>query len=234
MAGENISPEERLFKIIREEKASAADPAGKPKRESHAGPGWLVSLKRSLGRMNFFRPMAHASARGHFSLPVKLSDIEPHVINEALVVILAILAAVVVYSIFTGHPGVDMLAKNLPKMTEANPAVGDVRAEPFKAASFYTEEAKKRDIFRLNQPEAVKQQGLFQVPADDLKKKLSDFKLQGITWGHVSKAMIYSEKEGKMYFLKQGDAIGSTGVKIKTILQNKIIVNSGDSEAEII
>jgi len=46
--------------------------------------------------------------------------------------------------------------------------------------------------------------------------------------------MVKNEKEDKMYFLGEGQAIGSTGVKVKAILKDKIVISYESAEMELL
>ena len=73
-----------------------------------------------------------------------------------------------------------------------------------------------------------------EVPVQGGEKTLSGgLKVQGIAWSDVPKVMIQCDKDNKLYILKQGQPVGSTGVKVKAIFKNKVILTSGDKDFEL-
>ena len=45
--------------------------------------------------------------------------------------------------------------------------------------------------------------------------------------------MLQIEKDGKVYFLKEGQMIGTTGIEVKSIMKNKVMLGYGDEEMEL-
>ena len=233
MANNNTSPEERLFKIIREEKAPASDTVSGSKKKDNAVSRWLSDISGYFQRSNFFG-LAKGAGHKRLGISFKLSDLDPRIINGVLVVALVGMSAVVAYSLFNNNRhGIDRIMKNVSAVANSVSAARLGAVEPLKDVSFYLNEIRKNDIFHIVRDEAGKVVSTTLDPSGELKKKLADFKIQGITWGRVSRAMIYNSKDNKMYILKQADMIGGTGIKVKTIMQNKIVVTSGDMESEI-
>ena len=61
-----------------------------------------------------------------------------------------------------------------------------------------------------------------------------DLKLVGISWGQSPKAMIRSKKEQNTYFLRQEQIIGITGIEVKTIFKDKVIISYQGEEKELL
>ncbi|MBL7069665.1 MAG: hypothetical protein ISS34_07400 [Candidatus Omnitrophica bacterium] len=205
MAYDKISPEERLFKVIQGGKAAPPHKAA-----------------RRLG----IRALA---------LPVKfqIHELDIKVVNMALSFILIFLAIAVAYYAIYASPSV-------AKITEVASAVKPLLAkkadiENFKPMPYYLMEIDKRNIFqpapKLNEKVISSRE---RTSMEELQEISGDFKLQGISWGKMPKVMIKSEKEDKIYFLKEGQMIGATNIKVEKIFNNKVIVSCEDAQMELL
>lgn len=212
---ENISPEERLFKVIQENKDSPRPPV-----EGRDSPPKNAAVE--AGKIE--KPAAGRRVFG--GLSVKLQNVDPKTVNKALVVVLAALIVLVVYYAVKKR-------YNIEKITGANletPAQ-NFRAqtiENFKPAQFYIDEVKKRDVFHP----PVEKKIAVEPAKPALKELTKDFSLAGIYKGDYPEAMIEDKAAKKMYFLKEGDEI--KGIKVKSILKDRVILRSGEEEVEIL
>lgn len=228
---DNISPEERLFKVIRQEKKNGVTPRPGPRGIK----GFLAGLGR--GRERFAerpRPLRVAATGAPTAFSITLSEIEPKTINRLLAITLAGLAAFVIHLAVNERPSVTTIVKRVAAIP-AGPAEAKA-IEAFKPMNFYLAEVEKRDIFQpvteaklaAGKPKPQK------VALDKLREIAAGLKLQGISWGQSPKAMVKSENEEKMYFLGEGQTIGSTGVKVKAIHKNKIVISYENVEMELL
>jgi len=231
---DNISPEEKLFKVIREGKKDGSKPASGP----HGIKGFFAGFSFDKLGKNIFtaRPRppraAISGAPGTFS--ISLSDIKPKTVNTALAVILAALTALVIYTAIKERPRIAAIAE---KATAAPAEAVETEAiEAFKPVKFYLDEVEKRNIFQPISAQKTEEEKVDpkKVAMDTLGALAADLQLQGISWGQSSKAMIKSEKEDKMYFLGEGQAIGSTGIKVKAIHKDEIVISYEDAEMELL
>ena len=103
--------------------------------------------------------------------------------------------------------------------------------EPFQSLDFYLNEIHKRDIFHPALNSAILEPKT--AGRESLKKSAENLKLQGISWGDVPKVMLQGDKDSKFYILKEGQPVGSTGIRVKTILKNKVILTNGDKDVEL-
>lgn len=224
MAIENISPEERLFKIIQENKNSPpkdrkgeTDKAGRPTVLNWAG--------RLLGGIKRGRSGDGAVPAGTFGgLPVKLQNVDPKTINKALGVILIALLILVVYYVINKRYNIEKITaavSSVPAQLPRSQAIED-----FKPEQFYIAEVAKRDIFH-----PVGTNLKVETGKSTLKELTKDFSLAGIYQGEYPEAMIEDKNAKKTYFLKAGDEI--KGIKVKSILKDGVILQYGEEEIEI-
>ena len=231
---DNISPEERLFKVIQQGKAPAPG-AGEP--EGKKPDGWLRGVKHFISSIipGFSEDKKGFDWKKLIPENVKLPDLEPGVINRILAGALVVIVALVIYSSLSKRQDTTRITDAVSKIQIASVA-GREKIEPLKEESFYLDQIKKRDIFHPPLKEKEPEAKIEQDVSDSLKKATQNLKLQGISWGDTPKAMILwqSDKEGKMYFLKAGQAIGSTGIKVKEVHRNKVIVGDDKGEMELL
>lgn len=213
MANNNISPEERLFKVIRETKkpASGSSP-------SLRAPKWRSNLKNWIASR-----LAVFGARNDNKV-IKLHDIDFKKVNRALWVILILLMLLTAYYAFK--------RPNLSKVTGAVFEGGyqERSSKPidsFKPLTFYAEQARKRDIFH------PVTSGIKGIAGSGLQALTKDLGLAGIYQpiGKPSEAMIEDKAAKKTYFLKTGDEI--KGMKVKAILKDRVILQYGEEEMEL-
>lgn len=234
MPSNSVSPEERLFKVIQGQK-NAPSPGSAAENKK--------TKKDFRGMKNFFanlipNPAIGPRAQMALSIPfgIRLHEIDPKALNVTLAFVLAVLTAMVVYQGVYKRP-------NISKIARAASAIGVRIAEekkepaPLKPEDFYTAEIQKRDIFSPV-PELREEKPVIVEPVKKDKDKLIEasagLTLKGISWGDFPKAMIKHEKENKVYFLKPGQMIGSTGIKLKEVLKNKVVIEYEEEEMELL
>jgi len=228
---DKISPEEKLFKIIQEGKKDGAKPLSGPRGIKRFFTG--LSLDKN---MFMAKPKSVQAAIGGApaAFSIALSKIKPKAVNTVLAIILASLTLFIIYVAIHDRSRVAIIAGRISMIP-----VGPVKTETieaFKPMSFYLAEVEKRKIFQpVSMEKLVTQKpDMRKAALDKLMELATDFKLQGISWGQSPKAMIKSEKENKMYFLSGGQKIGLTGVKIKVIHKNKIVISYEDAEMDLL
>ena len=232
MANENISPEERLFKIIQEGKNPSS---GKPSPRKKI----KIDLRGIKGFFANLKPKAAVSneqiTAPSLALPIKFQEIEPKAINKILIGILGFITILTINATVNKGHSIAKISTAISRIQIQ--AMKNKTIEAFKPLSSYMEEVKNRDIFTRLAVEAKAATGSFWMRGgeaqDKLKDMAKDLKLVGISWGNSPKAMIRSEKENNTYFLKQGQTIGMTGIELKTIFKNKVVINYQGSEMEL-
>lgn len=224
---ETISPEERLFKVIQQGKLAAG-------RESGAGGeknrGWIERFKRFIASWT----AGKTGADGKEIVParIKWPELEPESINKVLAAILAIVLGFIIYTVSGKQKDVAVIMNAVSRI-KASPEEGK-KITTLKELSFYLNEIRKRDIFHANAAPSAGESG--QKKSETFTKAVENMKLQGISWGGVPKAMILWKdgKESKMYFLVEGQAIGTTGYKVIEISRTSVKVSDGNEETVLL
>lgn len=223
-----ISPEERLFSVIQQSKRNQErsgktepkNPGAVPRRASQGnGSGFKAS--------DFLKRIASLEKR---ALSFKARwEIKPETINKFLIVALTVVLGFVIFAAAKKTKDVNLISEAVSKI-RSFPGTGRKPEEPLKDLSYYLNEIKRRDIFHANAPAPVFQ-GLPKT-SPQFAKATEDLKLQGISWADIPKAMILWEngKESRMFFLVEGQPIGTTGFKVVKINRNRVIIGNGSEE----
>lgn len=215
---ENISPEERLFNVIQDNRSS--DPKKKPealkrKFDSKAIGDFLLHLL----------PQAkNQKALTAQNLQISLQSLDLKTANNGLIWILAILIVIAVIYSLTAKQDVSKIAK-LSGSVSAQ-ILKNRPVEDFKSVSTYLDDVRKRDIFR-----PVPRQAQPGAASAGLKELIKDLSLSGIFEGEYPEVIIEDKPAKKSYFLKTGEDI--KGIKVKTILKDRVILQYGDEEVEL-
>jgi len=222
MMADTLSPEERLFKVIQQGKLAAGRAGSGGEKKTG---GWFGGFKR------FTAPQA-AGLKEVVPGWLRWPEFEPENINRVLAVIFIVLVFAV-YAASAQHKNVSVIAE-VAARNGSPPGADKKTIEPLKEFSFYLKGIQRRDIFRAGtEAPAVESAPL----KDELMTKASaDMKLQGISWGDVPKAMILWQKgkDSKMYFLVEGQAIGTTGYKVIKILKSTVKIGNGIEETTLL
>jgi len=88
-------------------------------------------------------------------------------------------------------------------------------------------QAKRRNVFTFLPAPAKAEASL----SPDITEIISNFKLVGIIWSNSPQAMIENAKEQRTFLLSQGEQIGQ--VTIKKIFQDKVIIEVEGQEQEL-
>ncbi|MBL7158517.1 MAG: hypothetical protein ISS91_03320 [Candidatus Omnitrophica bacterium] len=233
---ENISPEERLFKVIQE--GSQEKPDDAPEKRPGAGiDGWIRGIKRSILSARAGRPGRPGKGFDWKKIIPRAAgayEVKPELLNKVLAVILVFVTALVAYSAFGRRQNTVKIAETISRLKKSALTGAREAAEPFKKVEFYLDALRKRDIFHPVPKGAAPEPGT--ASKESLKNAAANLKLQGISWGDKPTVMILlqTEKESKMYFLIQGQPIGATGIKVKYIYRDRVVIERGGSEMELL
>ena len=224
MADAKVSPEEKLFNIIQKNEKEPLAPTPAPTLLRRRMPVSIPKIKALFSQANL-KPFAAFSMK-------RLGELEPRVINKVLIAALGAITVIVVHSAVNRRQDIAAITKAVSQTQ--GPAVMEKKVDTFKPVSFYLDTAKKRDIFTPVQQIEKKIAYQTKPILDKLKDLAANLILKGIAWGDIPKVMIGNKEEGKVYFLKEGQIIGATGIEVKTILRNKVVISYEGEELELL
>lgn len=225
----SISPEQRLFEVIQKAKKPGR-PQATPLKALKSG---AFSLKKLFGGLKF--PALHnwggakLAPLAHF----KLQEISLQAVNKTLGIILACAVSFTVYYAVVSKLHYLKMEKSLLG-TKFHPAKHKSLIETLKPIGTYLAQVAKRDIFKPAPKGPVSSAAVEEGTSVRLKEAAQDLKLEGISWGQDSKAMIMNTKENKMYFLSEGQPIGASGLEVKEIQRDKVVIGNDTEEIDLL
>lgn len=223
---DNISPEERLFRAIDRRNSDERRSPGvlpstgkKDERKFHLKPPLVVmNLKKDIGR--YLQKTYFAVSKGSFA------DINMQAVNKILMGVAGILTVFLIGDFIRMAPRINKVYEDVSVLPAAHLKKKNI--SPLEPVSVYFNVAAKRDVFNPVLPKAaVPVASVKAVPLSELTK---DLRLVGIYWGEAPEAMLEDTSEKKTYFLKIGQTI--KGIKVNSILEDRIILEYGDETME--
>ncbi|MFH1856061.1 MAG: hypothetical protein ABH836_02375 [Candidatus Omnitrophota bacterium] len=213
----DISPEERLFKII--EQANTEGEQQTDKTSETAKKTEFLREKIKKYTINIIRKI-DSLKKGSFE------ELNVAVLNKVLIGILCVSAGFLLMDFIRLSPGAKKLYERI-----SIPSAGQLKRNPvvlLEPLSVYLNVAAKRDIFNpvLPKTEQVKIGG-----PSTLSEMAKDLNLVGIYRGDVPEAMIENSQEKKTYFLKIGETI--RGIRIEAILEDRVILEYNNETMEL-
>lgn len=149
------------------------------------------------------------------------------VINRSLAIVLVLLLGAFIYSTVLGRPSIEKTVRHFPRPPARSMAANN--QEAFRSPDEYVKIIKQRDIFSREQRAADKSAAVADKP--EIPRTKTDLQLVGIYFSNEPEVIIEDKTEKKTYFLKQGGNI--KGIKVKSILQDRVILESNGVEWEL-
>lgn len=220
----SLSPEKQLLKLIEDAKTKDTDiRVQKAKRQ---GMG-LLSPGAWMGRFSFFKSKntAWMGSGGVHQFDIR---------NINSILVISVIA--LVFYFFTGIFVSMVNLKKEPRLSFETPAgteaASSAKSSFLKAASFYLEQVRERDIFKTGATKPVAAEAApAQIVSTESSEVLQNLRLVGISWSNDPDAMIEDIRIPRTYFVKRGAKIGD--IKIQAIFKDKVVLNYGGQEIEL-
>lgn len=218
-ADKKLSPEKQLLDLI-EKPAQQTVAAATIRYQTQA----IVTPAVQKNRVAF--------AKNRFGEFLKAGGLKINIQTLNIVLAFVVLALVVVF-VVNLWLSIAHLNKKLDLAVEAQKSAGSQASQVssfLKAASYYLEKARGRDIFSLG----VKKMPFTQTmtPSDRAVEATKHLRLVGISWSDDPDVMIEDTKTNRTLFLKKGKMIDNE-VKVEAVFKDKIIVSYGGEELEL-
>lgn len=229
MEAKPLTPERQLLNLI--EEPQGARQALKAELIKRKGLSFL-SFGAWLGRFSFF----NLKLKDWFkSGALRRPDIK--FINVLLGFCALLLGG---YLVFTFSGSMAGLKKGLSGLEsgsgEVHPgSTSAVKASILKAASYYLERARGRDIFSMVRPEEPKAKGASRSnpPSQRITELIKNLRLVGISWSADPDVMIEDTNLQRTFFLKKGQVIENINVKLEAVFKDKVVLTYEGEEAEL-
>ncbi|MCX5694722.1 MAG: hypothetical protein NT014_06365 [Candidatus Omnitrophica bacterium] len=215
----SLTPEKQLLKIIETSKMNSI---GVHAQSSRRNMSWL-DFGAWLGRISFLKVRL-----GKWSQGFNLEQLDVKAVNRILGFIAALLL-----TYFSVNFVVSLINVNKTPRLESNAPAAKIETsfpEPTglnKAASYYLEKVRARDIFTMGPKKAV----VDTSPSSKSLELAASLKLVGISWSSDPDAMIEDTKELKTFFVKRGDMVGEA--RVQAIFKDKIVLSLDNEEFEL-
>ena len=190
----------------------------------------LCSFTAWISRFSFFKDKTAKWIKGE---GFKQSDIKAvnRILGLCLFVLVIYFISSVAVSVFRLQrmPDLDL---EIHEVKEPVVPAGLQKAGFLKAASFYLEKVRQRNIFEIGQKEeSVEDTEAVNPPSGETLEITQYLKLVGISWSDDPYAMIEDTRALRTFFLKRGEKIGE--IKIQAIFRDKVILNYHGEEIEL-
>jgi len=213
MTEDNITPEEKLLKIIEEPKGiQKAKSQSRVPKGVVAGLGELTHWFKNLSRID----------------KDKLRQINLHTVNKIFIGLCALLTVFLFFDFFKTAISLGGRLKNI----SAEAPLRNADRKDKLTLGFDIKEAlgqtKKRNIFTFLPPKSdidITKKSI------DIAQIVANLKLVGIIWSNNPQAIIEDTKESKTYLLSTGEQLAE--LTIKKILRDKVIIVKGEQEWEL-
>jgi hypothetical protein len=216
------TPEKQLLNLIENPNAQQSSKSAKLKHRSLIS---LFSPGAWLGRLSFFK----GHSKQWLSL-VSIQQIDIRLVNNALALLVAILGFYSIMDFSNSYRNLKGLPSLKARVQQATQAKDEQVSTLLKTAAYYSEIARKRDIFKIGARPTDKSRAI-RAPSDKLKEAIKNLRLVGIAWSNDPDVMIEDTKVKRTYFLKRGQSLDN-GVKLQAILKDKIILRFENEEME--
>ena len=207
MAKDNLTPEEKLLKIIENPNVEKRSPSviGRMKAAGAA------PLKDWLGIFHIDRDILK-----RFNLKL---------VNVVIAVVCLVITIVWIFNFAINGLG---MSRRFDQII-AGPAAVEREEQKSQKTDVSIEEAltqvKRRNMFTLMPSKEEAQASV------DIGLTLGNLKLVGILWSDNPQAMIENSKEQKTYFVSRGDKIGD--IEVRDIMRDKVKIGKGAEEWEL-
>ncbi len=236
MLDPNVTPEERLLRLIESGEKGELEPKATRKPVFWDVRTWATVLFPR-------RVKANGSARVGFGAGFLPRELSPSLINRSLLVLLIFLGAGIAFDFSMN--GVQTSLKDLPaQVAPLRPPVEEEQAlVSLRPLPEYLKEVEERDIFSPSlfskpkqklKPLPTKQPPVKPPqpgPLQILQGKAQNLKLVGISWGEVPMAMIEETTKRETSFLKAGQFINE--IQIKAILKDRVVLAYKGAEYDL-
>lgn len=218
------TPEKQLLNLIENPNSPTSPKSAKLKHRSLLS---FFSPGAWLGRLSFLKN----HSRQWFSL-ASFQQIDIKLANNALLLLVAIFTLYFITDFSNSYKHLKALPSLKARVQQATQAKeGDEQVSTLlKKAAYYSELARKRDIFKIGARPTDKSRAI-KAPSDKLKEAVKNLRLVGISWSNDPDVMIEDRKFKRTYFLKRGQSLDN-GVKLQAVFRDKIILSFEGEEME--
>jgi hypothetical protein len=224
----SITPEKQLLRLIEEHKAHNTATIQVQALKHHNLS--FLSLGAWAGRLSFFKDWLQKRLYGVGRQPLDIK-----VINQVAVICIYILAVYFLFDFISSLTGLRKIPNlEISSSEKMRPLSFQENSVLKTAASYYVDNVRGRDLFRLEaggRDETPKNKEA-RAPAAVVPESSGSLKLVGISWSSDPDAIIEDTKATQTFFVKTGDPVGEGG-KVQAIFKDRVVIRYGDQEIEL-
>lgn len=220
-----ITPEKQLLRLIEDPQTNAASIQAQAIKHHSLS---LFSFGAWLGRVSFLN-----EALKKWLCTIKLRQLDIKSVNKILGLLIFVLTVYFISNLFSSLVNL----KKIPDYSEFKPQEGASFAgtqQPTflkKAASYYFEKVRERNIFKMGAKRSATTEGSHKGPSLKITEATQHLKLVGISWSGDPDVMIEDTKALRTCFVKRGQMIGD--IKVQAIFKDKVVLNYAGEEIEL-
>ena len=229
MEAKPLTPERQLLNLIEEPQGRKA--AFKTEAIKRKGLS-LLSFGAWLGRVSFF----NLKFKGWFKAG-SFRGLDIKSVNLFLGLCVFVLGG---YFIFSFSSSARELKKGTAglevKPVEAHAGgTAAAKASILKAAAYYLEKARGRDIFKMVSDEEPRSRTIPRSQAETrrITELIKNLRLVGISWSADPDVMIEDTNMQRTFFLKKGQVMENINVKVEAVFKDKVVLSCDGEEAEL-
>lgn len=220
-----ITPEKQLLRLIEEQKGNT--PGIQAQAIKHHSLS-LFSFGAWIGRISFFKEVFKKWFHG-----IRPHQLDIKLINKILGLFIFVLVVYFISNLFSSLINLKKTPYLEFKPQEGASFAGTQQLSFLKkAASYYFEKVKERDIFKMGakKPTAAAEAS-HEGHSSRIIEATQHLKLVGISWSNDPDAMIEDTKALRTFFIKRGQMIGE--IKVQAIFKDKVVLGFGTEEIEL-
>jgi type II secretory pathway component PulC len=218
----SVSPEKELLKLIEKPMHQNSLQAAAIKYHGLS----IFSLGALKGRVSFLKSRFKDGFK-----PETLQQFDVKILNLVLKVCVFVLAC---YFIVNLAFSISNLKKDFNLKLKPQPAENTSTniASFLKAASYYLEKARERDIFRMGVKKTAITPNALNTPSQRIIEVTAHLRLVGISWSDDPDVMIEDTKNQRTLFLKKGQTIDNE-IRIKAVFKDKVVLSFAGEEIDL-
>ncbi len=227
------TPEEQLLKLIENPDAGAQAAQARPGAAKKAGAGTSFSFGKLPGFLDYFKNSFGGKKSGAAAVAIDIK-----VINKILLIMLFVSVIYLIVDLFFLKSGQADFLSQVSTSDPVYPLLEDGNKQEPVELSSYMDTLRTRNPFlppqapqELTATPEIPVETSSQPQGGGLSDVLQGLKLVGVSWAKDPLAMIEDVATGKTFFVRKGQEV--KGVKVQTVLKEKVVVTYNGEEGEL-
>ena len=214
------TPEKQLLNLIEEPRGRSSLQAAAIKRHGLS----IFSFGALRGRFAFFKDKLQKDIKEG-----RVYQLNVKALNGILRLMVVLLGVYLSISLTLSVLNSGKTIEVEPRSQSGKPVASGQSGSFMKAASYYLEKARERDIFRMGVKKTP--ESAVKGPSQRIVDATQGLRLVGISWSEDPDVMIEDTKINRTYFLKKGQSVDN--LKLEAVFKDKVILSYAGEEIEL-